>query len=118
MHFHVEAAGASGHHPADPAHADDAEPFAGDLGADHERRAPMGPLAAAHQAVALAGAAGRAQQQQHGDFGRRVGQHVRRVGDDDAARLQGRQVAMIDADRMIGDDFEPIRQPGDQIGAE
>jgi hypothetical protein len=65
--------------------------------------------------VALDSMARRAEHQQHGDFGRRVGEHIRRVGDRDAARFQGRQIAMIDTDRMVGDDLqarvEPLRRP-------
>jgi hypothetical protein len=59
-----------------------------------------------HQMVALDRMARGAEHQQHGDFGRGVGKHIRRVGDRNAARLQGRQIAVIDADGMVGDDLQ------------
>ena len=68
-------------------------------------------LSLAHHPLALAGAARGAQHQQHGDVGGGVGQHVGRVGDDDAARLGGRQVDMLVADREGGD------RPGSLCGS-
>ncbi len=56
--------------------------------------------------VALGSMAGSAKHEQHGDFGCGVGKHIRRVGYNDATGFQGGKIAVINADRMVGDDLQ------------
>ena len=83
------------HDLSDPAHADDTEPLAGDLDADHEAGAPVLPGAGAHQHLALAGAPRRPDHQQHGGFCSGVAEHVGGVGDDQAAGLCSLRVLVV-----------------------
>ena len=71
---------------ADAAEADDAERRAGHLGAEVAVGLERHPLALAHVALALGQPAGERQQQREGEVGGRVGEHVGRVADGDAAR--------------------------------
>ena len=116
MNLHLEAARARRDHLPDTPHAENAETLAGDLPSNHERRAPVLPRLAAHQAFAFAGAARGAEHQQHGDFGGRIGQHVRSIGDDDAPALRRLQIDMIDAHRVIGDRPDTRGQALDGLG--
>ena len=81
---HVETAGAFGNDLPNPAHAQDAQPFPGRLATDHEIGRPVAPFLAAHQSFTLAGASSGAKHQQDGNFRRGIGEHVGRVGDDNA----------------------------------
>ena len=47
-------------------------------------------------------------------LGGRVREHVGRVGHHDAPFLGGRQVAVVDADREVGDDPDRLRQARDR----
>ena len=74
--------------------------------AQHRRRAPAGPLALAHDALALAHPPRRRQHQCHRHVGGVFGQHARRIGDCDAA-LAGRvEVDMVDAGAERGDQLQ------------
>ena len=77
--------------PADAAEADDAELLAAQLGAEHEVERPALPAAAPDQALAFGQPARDAEDQRPGEIGGRLGQHVGRVGDDDAALARGRR---------------------------
>jgi len=44
--------------------------------------------------------------------------HVGGVGDHDAARLGGRQIAVVDPDREVGDDAQGLGQARDGLGAQ
>jgi hypothetical protein len=110
MDLHVETARPLGDCLADAAHAEYAEPFAGEVRAQHPGRRPTRPCPFAHHALAFVGAAGSAQQKQHGDVGGGVSQHIGRVGDDNAAGLGGCGVDMLVTDRKGGNDFDRAGQ--------
>jgi len=63
----------------------------------------------ADQAITLGSPPGGTQHQQQGDLGGGVAEHVRGVGDDDAARLRGFQVHVIDAHGEVRDGFDACR---------
>jgi len=102
---HVKTARTPRHNLTDPAHAEYAEPLAGGLAADHEVRAPVFPLLAAHQALAFAGPARGTEHQQYRDFRGGIRQHVGRVGDNNAFLPRRVQINVIDADREVGNRF-------------
>src|SRR4029079_9111376 len=81
------------------AEAVDAELLAVEPLADELQGLPAGPRAAAEHALALRGAARRAQEQQHRDLGGRHGDAVRRVADLDAALLARFEIDVVEADR-------------------
>ena len=116
--FHAEAAGACGHRPPDPSHAQDAEAFAADVRAAELRGRPAGPAALAQQALGLPGAPRRAEQAEQSDVGRRIGQHVRRVADLKSARLGGRQIDVLVADREGRQQLDACGQAFDQRAIE
>ena len=113
---HVEPARPAGHDAAHPAHAQDAEPLARDLRADHERGAPVLPPPFAHELFAFAGTARGADHQHHRELGSRVRQHVGRVGHDDAPPAGGLHVHVVVADGEVGDDPDLGGQPLDDVG--
>ena len=63
-------------------------------------------VAAADQPLAFANAPRDAEDQRPGQIGGRVGQHVRRVGHDDAALARGRDVDVVVADGGVRDDLQ------------
>ncbi len=103
------------HRPSDPAHADQAERLARDVRAEHVGGPPAGPVAAPEMALALAGAAGRHEQERHREIGRRVGEHVRRVRDGDPAGLGGLDVDVVEADAEIGHQLRPAGLGGEHL---
>ena len=116
--LHAEGPGPVGHGLADAAHAEDAQPLAGDVHAHELGRRPAHPVVGPQHGRALVGAPRGAQQAEHGDVGGGVGQHVGRVADRDAA-LGGRgDVDMLVADREGGDHADRGRQAGDGLGVQ
>ena len=80
---------------------------------------PAGPAARAQQAFALAGAAGRHQDQRQGDIGGGIGDSAGGVGDLKAGSTRGGDVDMVIAHAEIGEDFAArLRHIGKDIGAE
>ena len=65
---------------------------------------------AAHEAVALGHPAQQREHQRQRDLGRRAGEDVRRVGDDDAPAAGRLEVDVVHADGVVGDD--PQLRPG------
>ncbi len=63
-------------------------------------------LAVLEQRRALGQPARHRQDQGHGHVGRVLGQHARRVGDDDAAHARGVEVDVVDAVAEVGDQFQ------------
>ena len=118
MNLHVEPARSARDDAPDPTHAQDAESLAGDLRAHHERRAPVLPQALAHKLFPFTCAARGADHQHHGEFGRRVRQHIRRVGHDDPSCARGFQVDMVVADGEVGDDPDLGGQTLENVGGE
>ena len=86
--------------PADPAHAQDAEPLAVELDAQQLRRRPAGPGAVAHHRIALARAPRGGQKQQHGGIGAGLTEHVRGMGDHQPARPRRVEVDVIEPHRQ------------------
>ena len=117
MDLHVEAAGALRQRLADLAEAVDAELLVVEALADELQRLPAGPGARADHALALAGAARRAEQQQHGDLGRGDRHAVRRVADLDAALLAGLEIDVVEADRERRDALDVLGDALDHVGA-
>ena len=109
----VEPAGALGQRLTDAAHADDAEPAAGDIMAKRGDRAPRLPAAFPHHSIAPGGAAGSTQDQQHGDIGGSIGEHIGSIGDHQSPGAGRRQVDMVVAHGKRSDDSERSGQIGD-----
>ncbi len=100
----TEGARPAGHGLADAAHADDAEPLAADSVAEHPGRRPSLPvLALGQNGGAFDQSPRHRQDQRHGHVGGVFGQHFRRVGHRDAARMRRSDVDIIDAVAEIGD---------------
>jgi hypothetical protein len=83
--------------------------------AEHAGRRPAGPFARTEQFLALADPPRHAQDQRHDHVGGVVGQHPRRIGDDDVLRARGGQVEVIDPGTEIGDQLEPRSGAGDDV---
>ena len=83
--FHVEAARSSRHDLADPAHADDAQAFSGQLDPELADRTPVRPGVGAQHAGALVGTPCRTEHQQQCNFRGRIAEDLGRVGHGDAA---------------------------------
>ena len=103
---HAERRRLVGDRAADAADADEAELLAAQLHAEHVVERPAAPRAGAHHALAFAEPPRDREDQAPGEIGARVGQHVGRVGDGDAARAAGRHVDVVVADRDVGDDLQ------------
>ena len=100
----AEGARPAGHGLADAAHADDAEALAADAVAEHPGRRPARPaLAFGEDRCALDQPPRHRENQRHGHVGGVFGQHFRRVGHRDAARMRRRDVDIVDAVAEIGD---------------
>ena len=90
--LHAEALAAARHRLADAAPADDPERRAGEVAAEHVRRVPRRASRPSRtSALALGEPAGDGEQQRERDVGGRVGQHVGRVADRDAALARPRR---------------------------
>ncbi len=112
-HRHAEAeVPAAGHRHPDPAHAQDAQRLAGDVGAHHVGGAPSGPAPGADLAFPLAGPAGDHQQQGHRGIGGGVGEHPRGVRHDDSGLGRGLGVDVVVADAEVA------QEPGPQLALE
>ena len=103
---HAERRRLLGHRAADAADADEAELLAAQLHAEHVIERPAAPLAGAHHALAFAEPPRDREDQAPGEIGARVGQHVGRVGHDNAARAAGGDVDVVVADGDVGDDLQ------------
>ncbi len=101
---HPEGAGPQGHRPADPAQADDAQPFARNLAAQEEVELPAPEAPFPSIPIGLWDFACHGQNQCPGQVGRGLGQDSRRVGHEDAPFVRGRKVDVVVADGAVGDD--------------
>ena len=104
---HVEGFEPARHRLADPAEADDPDLALAQRG--RQRIGALQPLAGAQIAVDLRQLAHGRQQQADGEVGDLVGQHIRRIGDDDAALAGSLGIDIVVADAEIRDDFK-LRQ--------
>ena len=102
---HVEGLGAPRHRPPDPAEAEDAQALAGERVGEH-RVALLGPAPGAHVAVVAGDPARDVEQERHAELGHAGGQHVRGVGDPDAAGARGLKVDRIGPDPIDADDLD------------
>jgi hypothetical protein len=107
---HIESARTPRHDATHSTHPKDAQPFARDLRAHHERWAPVFPEPLSHQFLALPGTASRTDHQHHREFGGRIGQHVRRVGHHDAPGACRAHIDVVVPDREVGNDPDLRRQ--------
>ena len=103
--------------PAGDRHADAAEPDDADGAVAEGRRGQpvvrLGPAAGTEVALGGGQFAHRHQEEAEGGVGDFLGEHIRRVGDDDAALGAGGEVDAVIADAETGDDLE-IGQAIDQ----
>ena len=74
--------------------------------AEHEVERPPLPAAAPNQPIAFGDAPRDAEDQRPGEIGGRLGQHVRRVGDDDAALARRGDVDVVVADGDVRNDLQ------------
>ena len=105
-HVHAEGGGSMGDGAADAARTDDHEPRASELEAQELRGFPRPPVALMNCSLCLSNASRRVQHQRHREVRRRVGQHVRRDADRDAALARRLEVDVVGADGVVRDDFE------------
>ena len=108
-HAHVEAERSSGYRPSDPAEADDAERLAIDVVAPEEVPLPAGPLPRARETVGRDDASRGSHEQGPREVGGRLRQHVGGIGHHDPARLAGRHIDVVEADRHVADGLQSGR---------
>ena len=114
MNGEAEGLGATGYGRADAAHADDAQPLAGDAAAHHPSGAPARELARLDDVGPLHHPAGAGQDQRQRHVGGVLRQHAGRVGDGDAA-LGGRgHVDVVHARAELGDQLQLRPGAGEQ----
>ena len=113
-----ERLGAAGHRLPDAAHADDAEPLAGDAAPEHPGRRPALPAPVRRALRALDQPARHGDDQRHGHVGGVLGEHARRVGDGDAATKRRGDVDIVDAIAEIGDQLQVVAGLGDHVGVD
>ena len=103
----AERLGTAGDGGADAAHADDAEPLTPDAVPEHPGRRPARPFAILAQDIrALDEPTRHGQHQSHGHVRRVLVEDVRRVGDGDALLGGTRDVDIVDAVAVIGDQLQ------------
>lgn len=101
--LHAEGAAAGGDARADPTEADDPEPAAAQVVADHEVEAPRPGTPGPDQPLPLAQPPAGGEDQGEGEVGGRVVEDARRVGDDDPAPRAGGEVDVVEADGDVAD---------------
>ena len=112
-HIHAEAEmRAMCNRPANPAHANNPQRPAAQRPANQMRWPPAGPFTGAQLAFTLTGAPAQHQHQRHRDIGSGIGQHTGRVRDRYVMRCRGRQIDVIDADTIIGNQATFASRPG------
>ena len=87
--------------------ANDAQCLPVQFVAEHEVQRPAFPAATPDQTIAFTDAAGDVHDERPGKVGGCLGQHFRRVGDDDAAGGRRRDVDIVVADRHVRDYLQP-----------
>ena len=113
MNFHIETARPLCGDLSYPTHAYYAEAFTGNLTTNHKTGRPVTPLAGAYHAFTLARTTRRAQHQEHGNFGRSIGQDIGGIGDDNTFVPGCFQVTVINANGEIRDRFDTLRKSSD-----
>ena len=105
-HAHIESGGSTGHGPADAAEAHHTECLAVDIDAPEQVPLPTLPLPGPSELVGLHDATGGGHEQGPGEVCRRLGQHVGRVGHDDAVAARSGHVDVVVAHGHVRDDLE------------
>ena len=100
---------------ADAAHADDAEPLAGDPAPQHPGRRPSGPFRGGDRPRPLDDAARDGENERHRHIRCVLGQDAWRVGDGDAAFGGGGDVDVVDAIAEIGDQLHLLAGKANQL---
>ena len=116
VNFHAKGACARSDSLADVTHADNTQSFARYLDPHQLGRRPTGPAITDHLR-SFPHPPGCPQHQQQSDIGRSVGQHTRRVGDDDAAFLCRRQVDVFKANGKGRNSAHTFGQSQDDVCA-
>ncbi len=115
MDLQAEGARAMGDGLADAAHADDAEPLAGDSPPEHPGWRPAGPMSGRYGSRPFDDAPRDREDERDRHVGRVLGEHARRVGDRHAAAQGRRHVDIIDAGAEIGDELHLLAGESDQL---
>ena len=92
--------------PADAADADETKLLAAQLHAEHVIERPAAPLAGANHSLAFAKTPRDREDQAPGEIRTRIGEHVGRVRDRNAARPAGGNVDVVVANGHVGDDLQ------------
>jgi hypothetical protein len=104
-----------GHRASDAADTDEAELLASQFHTKQVVKCPAAPRARTHLTLTLAESARNCENEAPGEIRTRVGEHVRRVGHNHAARSAGRQIDVVVADRNIADRLQ-LRPGGVEHG--
>jgi len=83
----------------DPTHSIDAQRLAGELPPEQLGGSGIVPDSSPHHLLTFARPPRRPKQQKHSEIGGRVGEHVRRVRDDDAPSRRGPEIDVVEAHR-------------------
>ena len=103
---HPEPLGTPRHGLADPPEADDPERRSVDVRTQQQQRTPRPPLAVADVSIALRQPTCGRHQQRPGEIGGGLGQDARRVADRDPAPGAGRDIDVVEADRVVADHLQ------------
>ena len=103
-HLHAEALVRSlRHRPCDPTHADQTQRLPGDLGAQHVRGSPAGPLPCPQMTLTLSRPARDHQEERHRGVGSGIGEDVGCIGDGQPAGLGCFGIDVVEADAEVGE---------------
>ena len=116
MDFHIKASScASSDDLTYPAKTNNPKALAGHLSANHKARTPVFPFSGANKPLSFTCPAGGTKHKHDCDFGSRIREHVRCIGNNQSSGLCSLGVHMIISYRKVGDDFYAIRQTLDYI---
>ena len=105
-HAHIKALRSPGNCGSNTPQTDNAQRGMMNVRPKKDKRTPHRPLAGMHAAFAFADTAGYTQHEREGEVGRGFGQNARRVGQNNTAAGQRRDIHIVIPDGHIGDDPE------------
>ena len=105
-HAHIKALRSPGNCGSNTPQTDNTQRGMMNVRPKKDKRTPHRPLAGAHAPFAFADTAGDTQHEREGEVGRGLGQNARRVGQDDVATGQRRDIHIVIPNSHIGDDPE------------
>ncbi len=108
-HLHPEPSGSPGHRLPDPPETDDSEGLAVDILTHHHQRTPDPRCAGPEETIPFGDTTGGSHEERPGQVGGGLGQHIGRVGGENASPGALTDVDVVEPHRVVGDD--------DQIGA-